>query len=201
MKPQVLFIVQTTLEYKGKKLSSGKITAAWSSNEKICNAEGTGILKDRCFVGKFQWTDVGLGCETLHIYNPVMTSKLMLGFERLCKGLPFIPVINTTYWIARQDPLRLSTMDTIVAITEGSTKDGKPNIVDYVLGDFDYEVLGTIASFDRITGPGAEYFIGFNFPVGLAVEAGRVRWGYFYISEDQQSLSQVRKPKQDDGEL
>eukprot|EP00884_Botryococcus_braunii_P010019 jgi/Botrbrau1/19018/Bobra.0100s0050.1 len=185
----VLYIVQSSLEYNGKNLSSGSIVSGWSSNPGYCNPQGDGLFKDRCYIGKFDWITLPRNCETLNIYDPADPKKLLLGFERICNTPPLIFLPNTSYYIPRLSPVRLSGFETFVPVTDGLTADGKPNIVDHVLGDFDMEVGVTIAWFDQITGSQTSNFIGFLFPVGFGFPFGKVRWGYNYISALQQSFA------------
>eukprot|EP00884_Botryococcus_braunii_P016436 jgi/Botrbrau1/3476/Bobra.341_2s0008.1 len=180
------FIVQATVNAHGRDFSSGRIVFSYSNNTAYCGPDGP--LLDACYGGIFKWTDVGVGCETLEIYDPAHPTKLLLGFERLCRGLPFILVPNTTFMIPRLTPIRLSTLDTIVPIVDGVQADGSPKVVDHVLGDFDMEAIGTIVTYDRITGPRAPDFVGVTSPIGLAVDYAKLRWGFYTISPYQVSF-------------
>eukprot|EP00884_Botryococcus_braunii_P008755 jgi/Botrbrau1/17881/Bobra.0717s0004.1 len=183
----VEFIIECNLDYNGRKLFSGIITQAWASNPAYCGPDGP--IKDRCHAGTFKWTPIDASCQTLEIYDPDDPTKLLLGFERLCRSLPISFLLNSTWWLPRLSAYRLISQDTFVPITKGLTEDGKPKIVDHVFGDFDMDVIFGIASFDRITGPEALKLIGFTFPIGVSVLYGTIRWGYFYISPYQRSFA------------
>lgn len=184
---QIEFLIECNLDYNGKKLFSGIITQAWASNPAYCGPDGP--IKDRCHGGIFKWTRLNSMCQKVEIFDPKDPEKLLLGFDNLCRSLPISFVINTTWWLPRLSALRLIGYDTIVPITEGLTEDGKPKIVDHIIGDFDMEVVYGIATFDRIIGPEALKLIGFTFPIGFVVTYGNVRWGFYYISPYQQSFA------------
>lgn len=183
---QLSYIVQAAVNANNRTITSGKIVFSYINNTAYCWPDGP--LVDRCYHGLFKWKDIGLGCETLGIYDPAHPDKLLVGFERLCRGLPFIVMPNTTYLIPRLSPIRLSTLDTIVPVEDGVNADGTPKVVDHVLADFDMEAIGTIVSIDRITGPKAPDFVGVILPIGLAVNYARIRWGTFTISPYQISF-------------
>lgn len=183
---QLSFIVQAAVKANNRTYASGKIVYSYSNNTAYCGPDGP--LVDRCYEGIFKWTDVGLGCETLHIYDPAHPSNLVIGFERMCRGLPFILVSNTTFTVPGLSPFRLSALDTFVPVEDGVNPDGTPKIVDHVLGDFDFEGFGTIVSIDRFTGAKLHDFVGVFLPMGLAVDYAKLRWGFFSISPYQVSF-------------
>eukprot|EP00884_Botryococcus_braunii_P010022 jgi/Botrbrau1/19020/Bobra.0100s0051.2 len=185
----VTHIVQSSIEYNGKNISSGSIVVAWSSNPRYCNPEGNGALKDRCYLANFKWTPLAENCENLHIYDPSDPNRLLLGFEQLCKSPPIGFFPSTTYTVPRLSAIRLTGFDTIVPVTDGFTEDGHPKIVDHILGDFDEEGFVRLCFLDRITGTAASSIRGFTFPVGNGYIDAKVRWGFNYISPLQQSFA------------
>jgi hypothetical protein len=191
---QVIYIVQSSVDHNNKTLSSGSITVAWSSNPKLCNPMGTGLSKDRCFLGDFEWTPTSFNCKNLSIYDTTDPSKLLFGVDGLCNITPaliFLP--NTSYYVPRLSALRLTGFATIVPLTDGVTEDGQPKIVDHILGDFDMEVFVTIATFNQLTGPGIADFVGFIVPIAFGFFGGKLRWGYSYISPLQRSFAPTEK--------
>jgi hypothetical protein len=181
--------VTCSINYNNKTLTSGYITNAWSSKASFCNPQGDGVSKDRCFLGNFEWTPVDASCKDLHIYDPADPSKLVFGFKRLCKTPILFYLPNSSYVYPRLSALRLLGFNTIVPVTQGVTADSQPKIVDHVLGDFDMESLVSLATFERINGPAVANLVGFSIPVGFGLPWAKVRWGYNYISPQQQSFA------------
>jgi hypothetical protein len=184
--PQALFLVQCDLTYNNKTYGSGEITLSWASNAAYCGPNG--LLVDNCEGGIFNWTQEG-NCQTLRIYDPKQPDSLIVGLERICTTPIIIYWPNTTYWIPRLSPLRLAGFNYFVPVVDGLTPEGKPRIVDHVLGDIDVEALTQFVVLDRITGPRARDFVGVTVPLGVKfLEPSRARLGFNYISPDQVSF-------------
>jgi hypothetical protein len=185
---QLTFIVECSLDYHNKTLASGKMEFMWVSNPDYCAPKGP--ILDACAGGIFKWEPIHEFCQNVYVYDPNDPKQLLVGFERLCKTLPFGWVYNTSYW-PQESAFRLIAYDTIVAITDGVTEDGRPKIVDHILGDFDFDVLCGLAHFDRITGPRASDFIGFTVPIGFSVTHYTTRWGFFRITPKQDTFAPI----------
>eukprot|EP00884_Botryococcus_braunii_P010028 jgi/Botrbrau1/19026/Bobra.0100s0056.2 len=184
----ILYIVQSSIVYNNRSVSSGSITVAWSSNPGYCNPNGDGLFKDRCFVANFTWTPLDSYCENLEVYDPASPEEPVLKIERLCKTPTILYLFNSSLAYPRLSALRLSAFDTILSVTDGVTEEGQPKIVDHVLGDFDMDVLVGIGSFGKMSGPATDNFVGSLVPAGFGFHGGNVRWGYNFISPLQQSL-------------
>jgi hypothetical protein len=181
---QVIFLVQSDLTYHNKTLSSGIPTFSWASKADYCGQDGP--LLDRCEAGIFNWTQLGDDCESLHIYDPKNPDNLIVGFDRMCKRPPYIFNPNTTYWLPRPSALRLAGWAYFIPIVNGTTPDGKPRIVDHVLGDMESEALTCLVLIDRVTGPRARDFVGVLSPFGVGVvPPANIRLGSIYIDPDQ----------------
>eukprot|EP00884_Botryococcus_braunii_P016454 jgi/Botrbrau1/3492/Bobra.341_2s0022.1 len=183
----VVFLVQSDLTYNNRTYSSATPALSWASNGAYCGPDGP--LVDSCEGGIFNWTKLGNDCETLHIYDPKNPDNLIVGFERMCTRPPYMFVPSTAYLVPRPSALRLAGWMYFVPIVDGHAADGKPRIVDHVLGDIDTEEITSVALMDRVSGPRARDFVGILSPIGVGfLPPAKARLGFIYISPDQPSF-------------
>lgn len=172
----------------GKKLETGRITQSWASHPMYCGPRSP--FADLCTPSIWRWVSLSNGCQDLAIYDENDLKTPLLKISGMCTiPVIFYPVPNTTWYFPRESAIRLFAMDLLTYIVDGFQTDGRPNVVQRALYDFDMEAIGVPATYDRMEGSAVEQFPQYLIPLGFRVlPGGSVRTGVFSISPKQESF-------------